>query len=261
MEEEIKAISKGMAKASFFEPKIEQRYASLSHFISMQPREMIKVEEEYLPEGFACKNSKLLYLWLPTPSKNAESQADYVAKARKLLIDLPAECPDFEQIYIDVRNNIGGILVTFINSVLPLLLDLPECYMIGISKDDEVVAKFFIDKAKWTHNMKIGSDSISPLLPVSESQIFTGKKISVFCNRYTMSSGEILCMLFRLLGHKIYGEKTRGLTNGCLQHNFSDAKVMIPFYHLCSGTNICKNEWSIIPDAQISKQQLALTLS
>lgn len=257
--DEINQYIIGIAKSTFCKPAVTSVTAtasvvaiSLAHFVSLQPRECMFVKDSFVPEAKIING--ILYFWMPTPGKGKEAQITYAKAARECISQLANE--DFSEIIIDVRNNIGGVLSTFINSILPFVCHDPrfnvfelrsdkseslyntfQPYMFGINKDGKQECRFVIEGTN--HRIMFDNDSLDDeLIPIeiTEKDRFAGKKIHVICNKYTMSSGEIICIIMRMLGHKIYGEKTRGLTNGCRSIESSTVKsALIPYYIISDG--------------------------
>lgn len=246
MEKDLDIIIKGINKGSFCKADVKERYVSLAHFVTLQSMECVKLTESYMPDGYASDSK--IFIWLPTPDKSRDQQAEYVATARALIDRLTAEIPNAE-VVIDLRCNIGGVLSTFIDAILPFIIEgitalADGIYMYGKDASNNKIAKFYINQNN-EHVIDVDGDLIvsklTPAKPVKCSNI------SILCNKYTMSSGEILCMVFRYLGElgnfacKIYGEKTRGLTNGCVEKTLGNTKVMVPVYYLCCGNRCYRN--------------------
>lgn len=277
----LKLVIEGINRGSFCKSKATERYVSIAHYVTLQSMQCLQLKESYLPDGYFRHpdgnvhqndryfhhsngniNSSRIFIWLPTPDSSAERHAEYVAKCRNLIDDLVQQNPDFTELVLDLRCNIGGVLATFINAILPIIAGYGPFreviegsskkieYMHGKDVNDKNIATFTIEKSagKLQHIINVDGDIlVSDLLPVSPiSDKFKGKRISILCNRYTMSSGEILCMLFRHLGEmgyfdcKLYGEKTRGLTNGCMVKTIGDVSVTIPIYYLGCGNTYYK---------------------
>lgn len=243
----------GISKATFCHPKLMQKYVSLEHFVSLQPRECMFVKDAFTPDGMIV--DKYIYLWFPTPDKGKNKQIEYAEVARKRILELIAEKPDFEEVIIDVRNNIGGVLSTFINATLPLFignskfLDPEGIYMYGIDCNGKTEAKFVVDGDRHRIMLSDGESLDDDLISIGdiEKAAFIGKKMHVLCNKYTMSSGEIMCIIARKLGHTLYGEPTRGLTNGCRILSSDTVKsVLIPYYTISDGKIVYKH--GIKPD-------------
>lgn len=216
---------KGIAKASFCDVKERQRYISLAHFLSLQPRECMKVKDEFSPDGMII--NKKLYFWVPTPpSKNPQQ---YIADSHAKLTELSKY--DFDEIIIDVRNNIGGVLSTVIDAIYPIIQDrINGEYMYGVDNKSKKIASFTLSGG--VHTISVRGVPISDVM--TECQSIPAKPISVICNRYTMSTGEIVCMIVRKLGGTVYGERTRGLTNGMEIISSDTVKsVWVPVYTLC----------------------------
>lgn len=251
MEKDLDIIIKGINKGSFCRATTKNsRFVSLAHFVTLQSMECIKLTESYMPDGYA--DGSRIFIWLPTPDKSREQQAEYVTVARSLITRLIAEVPNPTEVVIDLRCNIGGVLSTFINAILPFIIGgiakLPNgIYMHGRDNSNREIAKFYITNATniLQHIIDVEGDLIvTELMPAEPLKCMN---FSILCNRYTMSSGEILCMVFRYLAEqgnfacKLYGEKTRGLTNGCVEKSIGDAKVMVPIYYLCCGKREYRN--------------------
>lgn len=245
--DEISQYINGIAMSTFCKPKEKQKYISLAHFVSLQPRECMFVKDNFVPDGMIINGR--IYIWFPTPGKGKAAQQEYAKAARDCIDRLVSECSNFTEVIVDVRNNIGGILSTFINAILPLIsyeyrfsCKIRDSgytpYMYGIGKNGEKECEFRIEG---NNHRIVFSDSESlddELIPIkdTEKDRFAGKKIYVLCNKYTMSSGEIVCIIMRMLGHKIYGEKTRGLTNGCKNTSTINVKsALIPYYSISDG--------------------------
>jgi C-terminal processing protease CtpA/Prc len=239
--DEISQYIKGIAKSTFCKPKDKQKYISLAHFVSLQPRECMFVKDNFVPDGMISDGK--MYIWFPTPGKGKEVQNLYASAARECIDKLVTECDNFSEVIVDVRNNIGGILSTFINAILPLIChdvrfagksDAPS-YLYGIDKNGKKECDFKICDNTHRIIFSNGESLDDELIPIKDSERdrFAGKKISVLCNKYTMSSGEIVCIIMRMLGHKIYGEKTRGLTNGCKNISSGSIKsALVPYYSI-----------------------------
>jgi len=243
----------GIAKATFCQPKPTQKYISLAHFVSLQPRECMFVKDNFKPDGIII--GSIMYLWFPTPDKSDSAQLEYAQAARRRINELITECPNFTEVIVDIRNNIGGILSTFIDAILPLFannsifMDSDGVYLYGIDKDGKEEAKFKISGTKHYIILGDGEQLEADLIPIGdiEKAAFTGKKISIICNRYTMSSGEIICIIMRKLGHTVYGEPTRGLTNGCrIIRSGQTKRALIPYYSISDGRTVYKH--GIKPD-------------
>ena len=234
MDELIENYVTGIAKASFCKPNINQKYISFAHFLSLQPRECLKVRDEYYPDMMIWEGK--LYIWLPTPPKKMSDQGKYSAECRKRLAEVIREGTPFSEILLDVRGNIGGVLSTVVNAVYPIFAPrINGTYLYGINKKGETVTKFEIvnqENNKITHYIRTSTGPIkAEIMPIDESLIgkFDSKPISILCNRYTMSTGEIMCIIVRKFGGTIYGEHTRGLTNGMESISTADVKsVLIP---------------------------------
>lgn len=232
--EDVKSYIEGISKSSFCKPKW-QYHISFAHFLSLQPRECVKVRDEFYPDAVIVKN--ILYVWLPTPPKKNMDQDKYASECRKRLVEV-TKGATFSEIMFDVRGNIGGVLSTVVNAVYPIIADrLSGKYLSGISKaGDEVTTFELIDGM---HILNPSGDVMKTvMLPVEAElrDIFAGKPINALCNRFTMSTGEIMCIIVRKLGGIIYGEHTRGLTNG--MEVISNSKVksaLIPYYYIADG--------------------------
>lgn len=256
----------GISRGTFCKPKSQQVYISLEHFVSLQPRECMFVKDKFMPDGIIASNR--IYLWFPTPGKGDNIQREYAQVARNRIRELVAECPNFSEVIVDMRNNIGGILSTFIDALLPLFIcdnsfmDKDGVYMYGINNKGNTEARFVIENN--THKICFSGDSSldDELIPIEDTEktVFAGKPIHVICNRYTMSSGEIICILMRKLGHKIYGENTRGLTNGCrITKSGNTKRALIPYYSISDGKINYPN--GVKPDYDESKILSMLTTS
>jgi hypothetical protein len=240
---DLDIIIKGINKGSFCKANTDERFVSLAHFVTLQSMECIKLTESYMPNGYSDNNK--LFIWLPTPDKSRDQQAVYVRESRALIARLLAEVPNPTEITIDLRCNIGGVLSVFIDAILPFVIEpltAIKTYMHGKNMHHKVIADFNLrisNSAKITHVINVEGDLIESELQPAEP--VKCPRFNVLCNRYTMSSGEILCMLFRYLGElgyftcKLYGEKTRGLTNGCVEKTVGSAKIMVPVYYLGCG--------------------------
>ena len=311
----LKLVIEGINRGSFCKVKATERYVSIAHYVTLQSMQCIQLKESYLPDGYSSHQNdgyihridgysshqndgyihqSRIFIWLPTPNSSTEVQAEYVAKCRNLINDLLQQNPDFTELVLDLRCNIGGVLAVFINAILPIIagcdlfkglfgnvpdegqsflssergqstfeskIGFPQkdgLYMDGKDVNDKTITTFKIKRlqnGKLQHEIDVNGDIMTAdLLPVdiAIANKFRGKRISILCNRYTMSSGEILCMLFRYIGElgyfdcKLYGEKTRGLTNGCIVKGITttetdktliESEVMVPIYYLgCGGT-------------------------
>jgi C-terminal processing protease CtpA/Prc len=228
-------IIKGINKGSFCTANSGE-YISLAHFATLQSMKCIQLKESYLPDGY--NRGGKMFIWLPTPGKSEEDQGVYITATRDLINKLVLE--DFTDVYIDLRCNIGGVLSTFIDSILPMIYtSIPENYLQGKNCRDEITTNFYLKKSEMKHIIDVdGGIIVHNLQPVENVDKFSGKRFHILCNRYTMSSGEILCIIFRNLGHEIIGEKTRGLTNGCIIRKTINSEVTIPAYYLGIG-----NKW------------------
>ncbi len=258
----LKLVIEGINKGSFCKAKPTERYVSIAHFVTLQSMQCIQLKESYVPDGYAHsrENNSRIFIWLPTPDSSAEEQVKYVAESRKLINRLVEENPNFTELVLDLRCNIGGVLAVFIDAILPIISGSPIIngnYMYGKDVNDKVIATFTIKDGKHIINVD-GENIIANLTEVNTPNVFAGKNISILCNRFTMSSGEILCMLFRYLGElgyfncKIYGEKTRGLTNGCIVRSLGETEVMIPIYYLgCGETYYKKGIIDVLPISAI----------
>ncbi len=229
---------KGISKASFCKPTIDQPYISFAHFISLQPRECMKVRDEFSPDVMLL--GKLLYVWLPTPPKKSANQLAYAENCRQRLVEVASHA-DFDRVLLDVRGNIGGVLSTVINAIYPIIADkIDGKYLSGISKTGKEVATFEIRDGIHILNVS-GTPMDTYLIPIQPElrTVFVGKPIDAFCNKYTMSTGEIICIIVRKLGGKLYGERTRGLTNGMEIVSEPGVKsAYVPYYSIADGKKI-----------------------
>lgn len=253
---DISGYIKGINDASFCSVKEEQTYISFAHFLSIQPRECMKLKEEYSPDGIIIH--KILYFWLPTPPQKKQGEDKYISEGREKLKQLVQQ-GGFDSIILDVRGNIGGVLNVVLDVIHPILYNrLIGEYIYGIDVNKKKIASFRlsnnvhiidVDNVPISYNMK-------PLDDVFISKLDGSINISVICNRYTMSTGEIICIIVRRLGGTVYGEQTRGLTNGMTVISNNNIKyVRIPTYTICENNNIYYN--GITPDKPLS---LALKL-
>lgn len=235
---DIDTYVKGISKASFCKPTVDQQYISFAHFISLQPRECMKVRDEFSPDAMIL--GKLLYVWLPTPPKKSADQLAYAENCRQRLVEVASQA-NFDRVLLDLRGNIGGTLSTVVNAIYPIIADrIKDKYLSGISKSGKEVATFKIKNGMHVITVR-GSDMETRLIPIQPEleNIFTGKPIDAFCNKYTMSTGEIICIIVRKLGGKLYGERTRGLTNGMEIISEPGVKsVNIPYYSIADGKKI-----------------------
>jgi len=254
----------GIAKASFCKPKCEQQYVSLAHFLSIQPRECMKVRDEYYPDMIVGSikdifgksgDTRIAYIWLPTPPKKSSDQHKYVDACRRRMVEVLAKS-QFDEIWLDVRGNIGGVLSTVIDAIYPILAKrLGEgVYLYGVDNKGKRVTTFeFHTQAGVSRHIIRPSDAYIPsgMAPVEPelADVFDNKPISILCNRYTMSTGEIICIIVRKIGGKIYGEKTRGLTNGMRiisgettsgQRDVAKS-VSVPYYSIADGDMIYRD--------------------
>lgn len=234
----IETYVKGISKASFCKPTIDQPYISFAHFISLQPRECMKVRDEFSPDAMLI--GKLLYVWLPTPPKKSANQLAYAENCRQRLVEVAGRA-DFDRILLDVRGNIGGVLSTVINAIYPIIADgIKGKYLSGINKSGKEVTTFEIKND--VHILNVSGELMETyLIPIQPelANIFSGKPIDALCNKYTMSTGEIICIIVRKLGGKLYGERTRGLTNGMEIISEPGVKsVYVPYYSIADGKKI-----------------------
>lgn len=253
----------GIAKASFCRPKREQRYISLAHFLSLQPRECMKVKDEHYPDMMVGSvreifgrpdDTRIAYIWLPTPPKKSSDQNKYVEKCRRRMMTLVGS--QFDEVLLDVRGNIGGVLSTVIDAIYPMLAKrLEGVYLHGIDNVGKRVATFeFLNyhDGKIIHLIRPSEAYIpADILPVEPelADIFDNKPINILCNRYTMSTGEIICIVVRKIGGKIYGEKTRGLTNGMeIISGDRATRVFVPYYSIADGDHIYRD--GVEPDGK-----------
>lgn len=249
----------GISKASFCRPKCEQSYVSLAHFLSIQPRECMKIRDEYYPDMMVkslsdifpkqrLPDTRVAYIWLPTPPRRNKDQYKYVQECRKRMLEVLVGS-QFDEVWLDVRGNIGGVLSTVLDAIYPLLAKrLDGVYLHGVDNIGERIATFeflnYVD-GKTIHIIRPSGGYIpAEIMPVEPElvNIFDDKPINIICNRYTMSTGEIICILVRKLGGKIYGEKTRGLTNG--MEVISSGRVKsahVPYYSIADGDHVYRD--------------------
>jgi len=255
---DISQYIKDIDRVTFCDTKEQQKYISLAHFVSLQPRECMKVKDDYSPDGMII--NRRLYFWLPTPPKKQGAET-YITDARNKLKELVQQ--PFDEIIIDVRNNIGGILSIVIDAMLPIICDNIDNtdnrgsteksneYLFGVDNKGKRMASFTLTNNEHIINVE-GSTIREVLHPVEPELVGKfNKPISVICNRYTMSTGEIVCIIVRLMGGVVYGERTRGLTNGMTIISTNKTKsVAIPTYTICDGKHVYKN--GVEPDKPLS---------
>jgi hypothetical protein len=180
----------GIAKASFCKPKCEQQYVSLAHFLSIQPRECMKVRDEYYPDMIVgsikdifgkSDDTRIAYIWLPTPPKKSSDQHKYVDACRKRMVEVLAKS-QFDEIWLDVRGNIGGVLSTVIDAIYPILAKrLGEgVYLYGVDNKGKRVTTFeFHTQAGVSRHIIRPSDAYIPsgMAPVEHelADIFKNK--------------------------------------------------------------------------------------
>jgi C-terminal processing protease CtpA/Prc len=242
--EDIIGYIEGIGKASFCKPMANQPYISFAHFLSLQSRECLKTKDEYYPDAMILGD--MLYIWLPTPPKKGADQVKYAKACRERLVAVVTGAT-FNRILIDVRGNIGGVLATVVDAIYPLLTQLRGKYLSGVDKNGKEVTTFELVDGKHILNPS-GHVMVTDMLPVEPELVgIFDKPIIALCNRYTMSTGEIICIIVRKLGGKLYGERTRGLTNGMEIISNSNVKsVLIPYYSIADGEKIYRN--GVTPD-------------
>lgn len=216
-----------------------QDFISLLHFLYLQPYNSVRPITQGFADGFITNEGKL-YIWMPTPPEKDDEQQNYIAKSRKNIAKLLAN--NYDELILDLRNNIGGNFFTFYNTLLPFFrlkvsATLHQILMFGEDLQGNLSNVFFehngIIGIKFTNGYVMKND-VYPLKSVSKPL----NKVAILVNERTMSSSEIMCILFleNFPGAKLYGNDTGGLTNGCNLNKIDGAEIKVPIFTFKSSS-------------------------
>lgn len=233
-----------------FGSKLDRRLCfSLTHYAGVQNIRDLTISAKIVkPEFFVMRDT--LFIWMPTPKQDKE----YVSVFQKELSRKMNS--KIKNIVIDVRSNIGGNIHTFISCVYPLFgQKLESDYLHGYDSSDSIIVNFCVENGKSKVIFLDQPGNLVESIPKTKIYNFDTAKISIICNEFTMSSGEIMCLLVKKFGGIIYGDsQTGGLVNGNKKYtiNCDDgyANVLSPFYNIGYDSYIPKGP--ILPEKNIN---------
>jgi hypothetical protein len=222
-----------------------QDFVSLAHFIYLQPHTSVRPISQGYADGFLIPSSNSLYIWMPTPPNSDAEQLNYIKQSRRKIDKLILG--QYSNLILDLRNNIGGIFFTFYNVLLPFLrlkvsATEHQTLMYGLDGNGELSNEFF------ENNGWIAIKFASGYVMKEEIYSLRAKSrdlasVTILVNERTMSSAEIMCILFQqnFSDVKVYTSNTisagtGGLTNGCSLYKLDNAEVKVPVFTFVAGS-------------------------
>jgi hypothetical protein len=161
---------------------------------------------------------------MKTTKKIIKIAEQFIKETRECISEIIAKNP--KKIVLDLRNNIGGFIYVFYDSLLPLLPRIEDQkIMFGVDKFGNEVMNF----ANSGGNMVLTTTGIEAhkLSPVEK---YSDCEIEVWVNSRSASSSEFIMILFAQEGYTIVGGPTMGLTTGMTCFELDNFLVSIPTY-------------------------------
>ena len=233
----------------------DQDYISIEHFLAVQSINNVMLFNKSYIEGKILNNGGIYLFIYNLPLDNYDNE-DYILNTSNYITDLMRLSPDFDNITIDYTNNVGGVILDFVDSLIYVLhllvdvrknIDLAKLY----SKSGKEEGRFYLENGLFhleyydsiTYKNNIGiNEEMLKILDKKRGKV----KINIILNEKSGSSAEICPLIFESFGAKLYGQvaniKSYGLINSMKRIDGNNSNILIPCYNFKIGGKLYKSD-------------------
>lgn len=229
----IENISDVVRSRSLIEiPGIPSKFEYLSEMFRKRLIIMSPVSSEKYIWPYYIEHDDFIQFVFPTPPFNNKLDSDlkktltkFIEESRKCICEIIAKKP--QKIVMDLRNNFGGFLYVFYDSLLPLLPVAENQELIsGVDRNgndymkmSNISGKMILAFPGGQETRELHQVTCRPTCP-----------IDVWVNPRSASSSELIMILCKQEGYEVFGEPTLGLTTGMSSIMIPDGELNFPKY-------------------------------